>query len=59
MEININEVASGVADMTIEILNDSIDWQISGIEQIGDDYRAIHTQVLRRTIEIMYDNLSE
>ena len=53
-EININEVAQGVADVTLELMYDSVDWQLSEYEADGDDYVAIHAETMQRAIEIMY-----
>ena len=50
------DIAQGVADITQELMYDSIDWQLSGFEQDGDDYDAIHAEVLRMAIEIMFTN---
>ena len=54
----LNEIAQGVADVTMELMYDSIDWQLEDFEQDGDDYNAIHAEVLQMTIEIMYKNIT-
>jgi len=53
-EININEVAQVVADVTLDLMYDSVDWQLSEYEADGDTYNAIHAETLQRAIEIMY-----
>jgi thiamine biosynthesis protein ThiC len=53
-EININEVAQSIADVTLELMYDSVDWQLSEYEADGDDYVAIHAETMQRAIEIMY-----
>jgi len=53
-EININEVAQGIADVTLELMYDSVDWQLSEYEADGDNYVAIHAETMQRAIEIMY-----
>jgi hypothetical protein len=35
-------------------MEDSIDWQLGDYPADGDDYNAIHQQVMQRAIEIMY-----
>lgn len=50
----IDEIAQGIADVTMELMYDSIDWQLSEYEADGDDYNAIHAETLQRAIEIMY-----
>ena len=62
METNKNkkllDIAQGVADITKELMYDSIDWQLSDFEADGDDYNAIHAEVLQMTIKIMYKNIT-
>ena len=59
METNKNqkldEIAQGVADVTIELMYDSIDWQLEDFEQDGDDYNAIHSAVMHSAIAKMYE----
>ena len=50
----LNEIAQGIADVTLELMYDSVDWQLSEYEADGDDYVAIHAETLQRAIEIMY-----
>ena len=50
----IDEIAQGVADVTLELMEDSIDWQIADFPQGGDEYRAIHSNVLQLAIKKMY-----
>jgi len=50
----LDEVARGVADVTLELLEDSIDWQLADFPQDGDEYSAIHTYVMQQSIKIMY-----
>lgn len=50
----IDEIAEGIADVTMELMHDSIDWQIADFDQDGDDYNAIHGEVMFRAIEKMW-----
>ena len=50
----LNEIAQGIADVTMELMYDSVDWQLSEYEAEGDDYVAIHAETMQRAIEIMY-----
>ena len=50
----LDEIAQGIADVTKELMNDSIDWQLSDFEQDGDDYNEIHSYVMKIAIEKMY-----
>jgi len=54
----LDNIARGVADVTKELMYDSIDWQLSDYPQDGDDYNAIHSHVMRRAIEMMYHELN-
>jgi len=50
----LDEVARGVADVTLELLEDSIDWQLADFPQDGDEYGAIHSKVMHLAIKQMY-----
>ncbi len=50
----LDEIAEGVADVTMELMSDSIDWQLADFNQDGDDYNAIHEEVMFRAIEKMW-----
>lgn len=50
----LDEIAQGIADVTRELMEDSIDWQLADFPQDGDEYSAIHHQVMSKAIEIMY-----
>lgn len=53
----LDRIARGIADVTKELMYDSIDWQLEDYPQEGDTYNAIHSHVMRRAIEIMYNEL--
>lgn len=50
----LDEIADGIADVSMELMYDSIDWQLEDFEQDGEDYNAIHSEVMFRAIEKMY-----
>jgi hypothetical protein len=50
----LDEIAQGIADVTRELMEDSIDWQLADFPQDGDEYGAIHREVMSKAIEIMY-----
>ena len=52
----IDEIAQGIADVTKEIMHDSIDWQIADQPVSGDDYKDLHDYVMSKAIEYMYIN---
>lgn len=51
----LDDIAQGVADVTMELMYDSIDWQIADFPQDGDDYNAIHSHVMHVAIAKMYE----
>mgnify|MGYP003142133076 FL=1 len=50
----LEQVAQGVADLTKEIMYDSVEWQLSDYPQDGDDYNALHSYVMDKAIELLY-----
>tara|TARA_R110002050_G_scaffold211170_1_gene347284 strand:- start:124 stop:315 length:192 start_codon:yes stop_codon:yes gene_type:complete len=52
----LDEIAEGIADVTMELMYDSIDWQLGDYPADGDDYNAIHSEVMRLAIAKMYKN---
>jgi len=54
MENKIEQIAQGVADVTLELMEDSIDWQLADFPQDGDEYGAIHSKVMHLAIKQMY-----
>jgi len=50
----LDEIAEGIAEVTKELMYESIDWQLSDFKQDGDDYNEIHSYVMKIAIEKMY-----
>ena len=50
----IDDIAQGVADMTKEIMYDSVEWQIADQPVNGDYYNELHSYVMSKAIEILY-----
>lgn len=50
----IDEIAQGVADITKEIMYESVEWQIADQPVNGDDYNELHSYVMNKAIEILY-----
>ncbi len=50
----IDEIAQSVADITKELMEDSIDWQIADQPVSGDDYNDLHSYVMNKAIEYLY-----
>jgi hypothetical protein len=55
----IDEIAQGIADVTKEIMYDSIDWQIADQPVDGDDYNDLHSYVMSKAIEYMYISMNK
>ena len=54
----LDRIARGVADVTRELMDDSVHWQLEDYPQEGDTYNAIHSHVMKRAIEMMYHELN-
>lgn len=50
----LEQIAQGVADLTKEIMYDSVEWQIADQKVSGDDYNALHSYVMNKAIELLY-----
>ena len=55
----IDEIAQGIADVTKEIMYDSIDWQIADQPVDGDEYNDLHSYVMSKAIEYMYISMNK
>ena len=49
----LNNIAQGIADVTLELMEDSVDWQLEDFVQEGESYYAIHTYIMKKAIEYM------
>jgi hypothetical protein len=52
----IDDIAQGIAEVTKELMRDSIDWQIADQPVSGDAYDELHTYVMSKAIEYLYKN---
>lgn len=50
----IDEIAQGIADVTKELMEDNIHWQIADQPVSGDDYNDLYNYVMNRAIEYLY-----
>lgn len=55
----IDEIAQGIADVTKELMRDSIDWQLADQPVTGDDYNELHKHVMNLAIKKMYLQIKE
>ena len=51
----IDDIAQGIADVTKELMHDSIDWQIADQNVTGDRYNELHSYVMQLAIRKMYE----
>ena len=50
----LDEIAQGIAEVTKELMHDSVDWQLGDYPLDGDDYEDFHEFVMFLAIEKMY-----
>ena len=50
----IYEIALGIASVTLELMEDSIDWQLEDFPQDGEEYSAIHSEVMLQAVRIIH-----
>jgi hypothetical protein len=55
----IDDIAQGIADVTEELMRDSIDWQLADQPVAGDDYNKLHKYVMNLAIKKMYLQIKE
>lgn len=53
----IDDIAQGIADVTIELMTDSVDWQIADQLVNGVEYDELHNYVMNAAIEKMYKEM--
>jgi hypothetical protein len=51
----LNDIAQGIADVTRELMYDSVDWQLDYSEASGNNYNEIHNYVMSKAIELLYE----
>ena len=59
MKPTIEDIARDIAGTTTELLYDTVHWQITPLltdDAEGDEYNAIHAEVMRVAIQIMHDD---
>ena len=54
----LNDIADGIADVTLELMHDTVDWQLEDFEQNGEDYEVLHQNVLKLAIKKMYESMT-
>jgi len=55
----IDLIAQGVADHCMEIMYDTVDWQLGDQPLNGDDFNELHGYVMRKAISNMFDFIFE
>ena len=54
----IYEIAMGIASVTLELMEDSVDWQLEDFPQDGEEYGDIHSEVMLQAVTIMLAELT-
>ena len=55
----IDLIAQGVADHCMEIMYDTVDWQLGDQLLNGDDFNDLHSYVMQKAIENMFYHVFE
>ena len=50
---SIDEIVLRVSEVTLELMRDTVDWELGDINASGDDYNVIHTRVMYLAIKQM------
>ena len=50
----IDDIAQGIADVTLELMEDSVEWQIADQPVDGDAYFELKDYVISKAIELLY-----
>ena len=50
---SIDEIALRVSEVTLELMYDTVDWELSDVNANGDDYNVIHARVMHLAIKQM------
>jgi len=50
---SIDEIVLRVSEVTLELMYDTVDWELGDINANGDDYNAIHARVMYLAIKQM------
>ena len=48
----IDEIAERIAEITLQLIVDSVDWQIADQDLDGDEYSELHDYLVSESIEI-------
>ena len=56
--VALDEIAMGIASVTLELMEDSVDWQLEDFPQDGEEYGAIHSEVMLQAVTIMLAELT-
>jgi len=54
----LSDIADGIADVTLELMHDTVDWQLSDYPQDGDDYEVLHQNILKLAIKKMHESMA-
>jgi len=52
---DIKQIATGLAVQWRELMEKSVEWQLSNIPYEGDQFAAIHAKVIDQTIRLLHE----
>lgn len=55
----IDLIAQGVSDHCMEIMYDTVDWQLGDQPLNGDDFNDLHSYVMQKAISNMFNSIFE
>ena len=50
----LKKLAQGISDHVMELMYDTVEWQIADLQAEGDDYNDLHSKVMKLAILNMY-----
>ena len=56
---SINDIALRVSEVTLEMMYDTVDWELSEVNASGDDYNALHSKVMYLAIQQMQNKYEQ
>ena len=54
----LSDIADGIADVTLELMHDTVDWQLADYPQDGIDYEVLHQNILKLAIKKMHESIA-
>ena len=52
-EEKLNKIAENTAIISSEIMMDNIEWQTADVSMIGDEYKNLNREIMKRALKLM------